>query len=51
MINKLESNQEERIFMLIAAYAHDNGHRGLTNDYYINTDDQLAITYQYKSPL
>ena len=29
--------------MLIAAYAHDSGHEGLTNAYYINSKHPLSI--------
>ena len=36
---------------LIAAYAHDNGHQGLTNGFYINSVDDLAIRYYNNSPL
>jgi hypothetical protein len=35
--------------MLIAAYAHDGGHEGLTNAYYKNANHLLA-TYS-QSPL
>jgi len=37
--------------MLIAAYAHDNGHKGFTNDFYNKSNDPLAIRYSYESPL
>lgn len=35
----------------MAAYAHDIGHQGYTNQYYINHNHELALTYLYSSPL
>ena len=51
MQKKLDIEINERIFILIAAYAHDNGHKGLSNNFYINSNDPLAIRYSYISPL
>lgn len=31
-------NPRDRILYLIAAYAHDMGHEGLTNSYYIKNN-------------
>lgn len=39
------------VHILIAAYAHDNGHQGLTNNFYINSQHALAIKYKNESPL
>ncbi len=36
---------------MLAAYAHDNGHQGLTNNFYINSEDELSIKYSNESPL
>ena len=37
--------------MLIAAYAHDAGHAGYRNDFYLNTSHKLTIIYGNRSPL
>lgn len=37
--------------MLIAAYAHDNGHQGFNNYYYNSNNLELALLYAYNSPL
>ena len=39
------------ICCLIAAFAHDAGHRGFTNNFYIKTNNKLALDYSYESPL
>lgn len=44
-------SNDDRVLYLIAAYAHDVGHQGLTNEYYINNNHELALTYLYMSPL
>lgn len=36
---------------MLAAFGHDSGHEGFTNDYYIKSNHDLAITYLYCSPL
>ena len=36
---------------LLAAAAHDVGHVGLNNNFLVNTNDPLAITYCYDAPL
>jgi len=36
-------SNSDRIYMLLAAYAHDCGHEGLTNEFYKNTNHDLAI--------
>ena len=41
----------EKLAALTAALVHDVGHRGLNNNWLIATDDPLAITYNYTSPL
>jgi hypothetical protein len=51
MQHELNVTEEERIYILLAAYAHDNGHQGLTNNFYINSEDPLALTYSNISPL
>lgn len=51
MQQELSVTPEERCFFLIAAYAHDNGHQGLTNNFYINSEDELALRYSNQSPL
>lgn len=42
---------EDRTLILLAAYAHDNGHEGLTNEFYNQRSLPLALTYSYASPL
>ena len=42
---------KDRFYLLLAALAHDNGHEGLSNAYYIKNHKDLALTYLYKSPL
>jgi hypothetical protein len=41
-MQRLAVTPHRRIFMLLAAYAHDSGHEGLTNAYYKNTGHPLA---------
>ena len=41
----------ERVACLTAALVHDLGHWGLNNNFLIATNDPLAITYNYTSPL
>ncbi|ETW04423.1 hypothetical protein, variant [Aphanomyces invadans] len=40
-----------RLATLVAAACHDVGHTGYSNNFHINTNDQLAIRYAYRSPL
>jgi hypothetical protein len=40
---RLQISQQKRVLMLIAAYAHDGGHEGLTNSFYKNSNHPLAI--------
>ena len=46
---RLGVSHHKRIYMLLAAYAHDAGHEGLTNLYYKNSNHPLAQPSQ--SPL
>ena len=41
---------EERFAMMVAAIAHDMGHRGVSNAHLIKTSDLLAVTYNDASP-
>jgi hypothetical protein len=41
-MQRLGVTPHKRIFMLIAAYAHDSGHEGLNNAYYKNAAHPLA---------
>jgi len=41
----------ERFAMITAALVHDMGHWGLNNNWLSATDDSLALTYNYISPL
>ena len=50
-MDELDISFFERTCMLIAAYAHDNGHEGLNNNFYINNNLDLALKYSYISPL
>ncbi|GAX83010.1 hypothetical protein CEUSTIGMA_g10437.t1 [Chlamydomonas eustigma] len=36
---------------LLAAASHDLGHKGVTNDFLINNDDELALIYSDKAPM
>ena len=38
----LSITEHKRIYMLIAAYAHDSGHEGLTNAFYKNGGSNLS---------
>ena len=44
-------NKFEKLALLISANIHDADHRGLTNNFYINSRDELAITYNDRSVL
>jgi cAMP-specific phosphodiesterase 4 len=40
----------EQLAIILATAAHDLQHKGLTNDYLITTEDELAILYSDRSP-
>ena len=42
---KLALSNKTKFAALCAAAAHDVGHMGLNNNYLINTEDPVAITY------
>ncbi len=48
---KMQLNNKTKFAALLAAASHDVGHDGFNNNFLINTDDPLAITYHYDSPL
>lgn len=50
MKEKLRSSKKEYIAMLLAAYAHDTGHMGFTNEYYLKNGLPLAQRFP-ASPL
>eukprot|EP00931_Biecheleriopsis_adriatica_P048864 TRINITY_DN28235_c0_g1_i1.p1 TRINITY_DN28235_c0_g1~~TRINITY_DN28235_c0_g1_i1.p1 ORF type:complete len:991 (-),score=251.07 TRINITY_DN28235_c0_g1_i1:53-3025(-) len=41
----------EQFAMLVAALCHDLGHQGKTNQFLVEVRDQLALTYNDRSPL
>lgn len=38
----MKIDHRNRVLMLIAAYAHDSGHQGLSNSYYKNSGHELG---------
>lgn len=45
------TSREDYVMYLVGAYAHDVGHRGLGNHYYLSTHHELALLYLYDAPL
>ena len=48
---KLALNNKTKLCAFLAATAHDVSHGGKNNNFLVNSDDPLAITYHYDSPL
>ena len=49
--DKLRLDDQTLLACYIAALAHDVGHQGVTNDFLIKSNDELAVTYNDISPL
>ena len=47
----MELTDKMKYVCLLAAAAHDVGHVGLNNNFLVNTNDPLAVTYCYEAPL
>ncbi len=49
--DKCQLDEQTILACYVAALAHDMGHKGLTNDFLIESNDDIAITYNDVSPL
>ena len=49
--DRCQLDEQTILACYVAAAAHDVGHKGLTNDFMIKTNDDIAITYNDNSPL